>query len=222
MFTPTTTNNHMSWLSSLSLFFLLLLTPQIALSHTPTPAELRLLKRALNKPVVQPNFYDTKLDTALQNLLAPADHTISQWTNNLIPATCKDRVESRKYNGTQLSASDVEVFNVTYDDCDGEGDRPWVFCRHKDAEASQDTLAEMFGRLPVRMRSYLKHLVAVPGVASASTSDSTVVIVGGAVLKITVYGHEIGHILDSHAFEGYQTGFSGMFDSILPFFQHNN
>lgn len=53
-----------------------------------------------------------------------------------------------------LSPYDMQVFNVTYTDCD----EPWVFCRHREPPNSQLDLVRQFGRLPVKMRNYVRHV----------------------------------------------------------------
>lgn len=74
-------------------------------------------------------------------------------------------------------------------------------------------MAEMFGRLPLRMRSYIKHILSVPGAASAYNSDNSILLRGNDASNmspLTLYGHETGHSLDSNAY-GLSTEFSSMF-----------
>jgi hypothetical protein len=192
----------LSWIATLA--------PSV-IAHIPTPDEFRLLKRRLDKPVIQPNFYDTLLDPGMRNVMRNTSYTISIWNNNLIPSDCKDLVEGQNFQGSPLSGADVEVFNVTYTDCD----LPWVMCRHKDSPGDNDMMAQTFGQLPVRMRSYLRHMISIPGQRSAFSTGQNTVLVDTAIDSITIYGHEVGHSLDGHAFAGFPDGFSGKLFSCL-------
>lgn len=64
-----------------------------------------------------------------------------------IPDRCRDVA-----NAHNLSPYDIEVFNVHYTDCNDA----WIMCRHHKAEVSQDQMIEVFGRLPVKMRSWVR------------------------------------------------------------------
>ena len=69
------------------------------------------------------------------------------WLPNGLPQGCKDVATAMKMN-----PKDFKVFNVKYEDCD----QPWVFCRHKDADTSEQSMIEKFGRIPVQMRSFVR------------------------------------------------------------------
>ncbi|KAL7813297.1 hypothetical protein V8C26DRAFT_405466 [Trichoderma gracile] len=147
----------------------------------------------LDKPVIQPNFPGNGLASLGQGLmdhLAPTHSTWDDWGAGWIPQDCKSLVE-----GAGLSASDVIPFNIHYDDCA----QTWTFCRHKDSPLSEITILDIFGRLPVRMRSFVRHLVFIPGAKSAGSNGDNVLMRGD--VDVTVFAHEIGHSLDSHAFD---------------------
>ncbi|ETS03189.1 hypothetical protein M419DRAFT_62371, partial [Trichoderma reesei RUT C-30] len=147
----------------------------------------------LDKPVIQPNFPGNGLASLGQGLmdhLAPTHSTWDDWGAGWIPQDCKSLVE-----GAGLSASDVIPFNIHYDDCA----QTWTFCRHKDSPLSEITILDIFGRLPVRMRSFVRHLVFIPGAKSAGSNGDNVLLRGD--IDVTVFAHEIGHSLDSHAFD---------------------
>ncbi|KAL7917761.1 hypothetical protein ACQKWADRAFT_305971 [Trichoderma austrokoningii] len=146
----------------------------------------------LDKPVIQPNFPSSGPNTIGQGLLdnlKPTHSTSDVWGAGWIPADCKALVEAAK-----LSPFDVIPFNIHYTDCS----QTWTFCRHKDSPLSQIDIIDLFGRIPVRMRDFIRHFVFIPGAASAGSSGDNTLMVGN--VEITVFIHEIGHSLDSHAF----------------------
>lgn len=61
-------------------------------------------------------------------------------------------------NAHGLSPYDIEVFNAHYDDCQDI----WIMCRHHDAEVSQNQMIDVFGRLPVHMRDFVRLTIALP------------------------------------------------------------
>lgn len=156
-------------------------------------AFLPLALATLNKPVIQPNFPGGGLASLGQGLLdnlKPTQSTSDVWGAGWIPADCKSLVQ-----GAGFSPSDVIPFNIHYTDCS----QTWTFCRHKDSPLSQTDIIDLFGRVPVRMRDFIRHYVFVPGNKSAGSSGDNTLMVGD--VDITVFIHEIGHSLDSHAFD---------------------
>ncbi|KAL6790959.1 hypothetical protein J3E68DRAFT_411704 [Trichoderma sp. SZMC 28012] len=147
----------------------------------------------LNKPVITPNFPGNGLASLGQGLmdhLAPTHSTWDDWGAGWIPADCKSMVQ-----GAGFSPNDIIPFNIHYDDCA----QSWTFCRHKNSPLSEIQILDIFGRLPVRMRQFVRHLVFVPGNKSAGSNGDNVLMVGD--VDVTVFAHEIGHSLDSHAFD---------------------
>ncbi|KAI9770837.1 MAG: hypothetical protein M1839_003032 [Geoglossum umbratile] len=155
----------------------------LTLLHSPVLADL-------GKPVINPPIEFSKIDQGLLTYLKPAPSTVDVWGPGWIPQDCKTNTESSGFK-----AIDIEVFNVHYADCCD----PWIMCRHKESPMSKTDLIDLFGRLPVRMRSYLRHLIALPGVKSASSSGDNTVFFGPANV-ISIFAHEVGHSLDSHAY----------------------
>jgi hypothetical protein len=154
----------------------------------------------LDKPVINPQFYDS-IDPKLQDVLKAPSYQINQYQDgSYIPTDCKNMAAQET---PALSAADIEAFDVKYDDCSDA----WTLCRHKDAPNSQKDMAEHFGKLPVRMRSYIRHIISVPGTASAYNSANNILIRAGPS-PMTIYGHETGHSLDADAFANYPNGFS--------------
>lgn len=155
----------------------------------------------LDKPVIQPNFPGGGLGSLGQGLLdhlAPTMSTWDHWGAGWIPQDCKTLAE-----GSGFSAQDITTFNIHYQDC---GD-VWIFCRHKDSPIGEVHAIDLFGRLPVRMRSFIRHIILLPGTPSAGSIDDNIQMNGD--VDITVFVHEVGHSLDSHAFNpGYGVPFS--------------
>jgi hypothetical protein len=58
-------------------------------------------------------------------------------------------------NDNGFSPYDMEVLNVQYTDCG----MAWVLCRHNKAEPSQIQMIDIFGRLPVRMRQWVRWII---------------------------------------------------------------
>ena len=64
---------------------------------------------------------------------------------------------------------------------------------------SQNDMVDLWGRVPVRMRDYVRHLVALPGQRSAGSNGDNIAFNGPANV-ISIFVHETGHSLDSHAY----------------------
>ncbi|KKK12048.1 hypothetical protein P175DRAFT_0521442 [Aspergillus ochraceoroseus IBT 24754] len=139
----------------------------------------------LDKPALTDN-----LDYLWQgniNNLNPTQSTWDQWGSGWIPADCKSIAESQG-----LSPSDFEVYNVHYTDC---GDA-WVFCRHTSSSIDLVSTIDIFGRLPVRTRSWVRHVMTIPGNDWAFNSNGNIAFSGKTAGNIDVAIHESGHSLD--------------------------
>ncbi|KAB8342842.1 hypothetical protein FH972_022440 [Carpinus fangiana] len=156
-------------------------------------AMLRLASGQLtDKPVLQPNIDFGAIDQGLLDNLTPTQSTVDYWDAAYLPQVCKDRAEAAGF-----SANDIYAYNVHYSDC---GDA-WVMCRHNDAPIDETTGIDLFGRLAVAARSYVVHLLFLPGTRSAGSSGDSIQFNGDAN-QITVFMHETGHSLDGHAYMG--------------------
>ena len=102
-----------------------------------------------DKPEISPAFDRGRFETDLRNNLHPTQSTWDYWGEGWIPQGCKDIATSHG-----LNPFDFTIFNVHYTDCS----EPWLFCRHKDAGASEIDMIDMFGRMPVHMRSYIRYV----------------------------------------------------------------
>ncbi|KAJ6788841.1 hypothetical protein PWT90_10527 [Aphanocladium album] len=105
-----------------------------------------------------------------------------------------------------LNPNDFSVFNVDYADCE----TAWVFCKHKDSAADENNMLEMFGRAPVGMRQFVRHLVGLPSYVSQWSAQTTP---DGDIRFLThidmpILLHEMSHSMDWHALSGYGDTFS--------------
>lgn len=160
----------------------------VALSAAASAASLASLASAqLDKPVIDPEFPSGGLDQGLNDHLRAPGSSWDAWEEGWIPEDCKNMIE-----GTEFSVQDITPFNIHYDDCED----PWVFCRHKDSPLSEDYIVDAFGKMPVRFRSFVRHMLFVPGTESAGSSGDNVRMNGD--LPITVFIHETAHSFDGH------------------------
>lgn len=116
--------------------------------------------------------------------------TYKPWSAGWIPKDCKDEAES-----AGQSAQDITTYDVQYDDCN----TAWVMCYHKNSGRSFDEIVALFGRIPVRARSFVRHVLTLPDTAAhAYNAGGNIVMFeteeGG--LGFEVFLHETGHSLD--------------------------
>ncbi|KAL4791404.1 hypothetical protein BDV19DRAFT_370550 [Aspergillus venezuelensis] len=142
----------------------------------------------LEKPALTSNL-DYLLD-GNANSLPAVTHQASLWPSGSIPQDCKDLGE-----GEGHSASDFEVYDVTFDDCAD----PWLFCRHKEVEVDIDTAAETFSKIPVAMRDWVRQVLLLPGGNSAFAINGNVAFIGTTGENVDVMLHETGHGIDGFA-----------------------
>lgn len=106
------------------------------------------------KPAIEPKMDGTKVTKGLESTLKTAQYKIEPWKDGgYIAEDCARIAKERGF-----SPKDFGVFYVKYGDC-GE---PWVFCRHKSSKASDKDLADSFGKMPVRSRSFVRYVSPVP------------------------------------------------------------
>ncbi|KAH8692279.1 putative conidiation-specific protein [Talaromyces proteolyticus] len=146
---------------------------------------LLALAQTLDKPALTPDL-DYLEQGAIDNL-APTQSTNDQWGSGWIPSDCKDIANNEGKN-----PDDFEIYNVHYDDCDDA----WVFCRHKDTPTDLITTIDIFGRLPVAMRSWVRHVLTIPGDNYAYNSNGNIAFFGTTSGIMDVAIHETGHSLD--------------------------
>lgn len=119
--------------------------------------------------------------------------TMKNWTEgsatlqDAIPRACFDAVQSEG-----LKPEDVEVFTTTYDDCDLE----WELCRHKDANMTLSTLGNVHGKIPVKARGLVPHLLLVPGTEHLYRTDE--ILVMGGRPNFSALMHQVGRAIDEN------------------------
>ncbi|KAF9701408.1 hypothetical protein EKO04_001159 [Ascochyta lentis] len=127
-------------------FFILVTAAAFALGSDT----LHILSDSI-KPTVDPPA--TELDEGLKLGLFTSPHHIVDWMDGRINFACKDRFQYEIYD-----VQDIEMFDVKYDDCH----QPWVMCRHTNAPHTADSIAEAVSMIPVSMRQYIRHVIALP------------------------------------------------------------
>ncbi|KZW01044.1 hypothetical protein EXIGLDRAFT_638638 [Exidia glandulosa HHB12029] len=151
---------------------------------------------SLGKPVLFKDGIDAHVGASFWANLKPAKVTSDQWSWGWIPQTCRNNA---KDNG--VSPYDMEVFNVRYADCA----MAWVFCRHHRADLSQAEMIDLFGRLPVHERQWVRHVMAfpgnTPGIISAYASNGDIAMQGDTASPM-FFQHETTHVLDFYRNNG--------------------
>ncbi|KAL2868793.1 uncharacterized protein BJX67DRAFT_349204 [Aspergillus lucknowensis] len=142
----------------------------------------------LDKPALTSNL-DYLLEGNTDNLPS-VGHSVASWEAGWIPQDCKDLGE-----GEDLAATDFEVYEVTYDDCAD----PWLVCRHKEAPNDISAIAETFGRVPVKIRDWVRQILVLPGANSAFATNGNLAFFGTTDENVDVVIHESGHNLDGFA-----------------------
>ncbi|KAL8730865.1 MAG: hypothetical protein Q9166_003792 [cf. Caloplaca sp. 2 TL-2023] len=146
----------------------------------------------LNKPPLRDNL--DYLQPALMDNFPSVHSTWDEWGDGWIPKYCLDEI-SNADNGYNLD--DITTYNIHYEDC-GTG---WVVCVHKDSPMPIDVLADLFGRVPVHARQWIKHVVSLPDDGgSAYMSDNSIVMQQINEHGFEVFLHETGHSLDASAY----------------------
>ncbi|TGZ77050.1 hypothetical protein EX30DRAFT_366959 [Ascodesmis nigricans] len=114
-----------------------------------------------------------------------------------IPYSCYGTAlsrENKELPAINCAISSLEVFEVTYPDCE----RSWKMCRCSDADLSREDMMELFGMLSPNLRAQVRNLMAFKTSKSAHayTSNEDVVVFGD-LRHWTVITHEAAHVLDS-------------------------
>jgi hypothetical protein len=107
---------------------------QLNLLAVALTAALAPLVSAQKKAVINPSLDMDKFETPFKTAWPVTAHTIQQWPAGHTTAKCKDWAIAHN-----LTVTDFELFEVTYDDCSV----PWIMCRHKEAPPSQEEMADV-------------------------------------------------------------------------------
>ncbi|KAL9599104.1 MAG: hypothetical protein Q9219_004062 [cf. Caloplaca sp. 3 TL-2023] len=148
----------------------------------------------LDKPYIVDN-----LDYLQPGLLAnfpPTGNHYDVWEPGWIPKDCRDITIEAGFN-----PADITTYNIHYDDCN----MAWVVCFHRDSPSSLDDMIDLFGRVPVGARQFVRHVIALPdtfGHAFNSEGNLAMFNIQGGTLS--VYLHETGHSLD--LYQAYNQG----------------
>ncbi|KAF2734739.1 hypothetical protein EJ04DRAFT_523440 [Polyplosphaeria fusca] len=157
------------------------------------PSSLLFPKDAssLDKPVLSPPVPDLSKD--LLNNLRDLLNSDSIWQPSLTNQDCKDWFQKEGFK-----LEDIETYNATYGDCEV----PWTMCRHKSAPYGMKTTSIIWGRVPVRLRSYIRHVIALPakinGLPEAINDNDNVVITGNA--RFSQILAAVGKSVDKYGF----------------------
>jgi len=144
----------------------------------------------LGKPTLWGSGISSLIDPSLWANTQSPPVTWADWIAfELMPQRCYQEAEN-----LGLNPGDFLAFAVTYNDCG----TPWNFCWHTSASISQSSMVDLFGRLPVRERQWIQHVMAVPGGGSAYNS-AAVIVFQGPVGVPSVFQHETTHSLDAYA-----------------------
>ncbi|KAK3681577.1 hypothetical protein B0T22DRAFT_433826 [Podospora appendiculata] len=170
------------------------LSSVIALSvprNLPTAFWERRHDKALEKRAISPPFPEDAQDKDLQQELKSQDATFNEWEPGWVPRACVEEATNGKF-----SASELEVRDVFYDDCEAA----WTVCRHRNATESWETIILTLSQVPVGMRQYASNIVILaefgePGVA-AYARGSVLTFYPTVFTSLGVIMHEFSHILD--------------------------
>ena len=113
-------------------------------------AVMALAQSSPDKPALDPMYDWEKMESDFYTVLPAPSATKSYWPQGQVN-------EALLYVANQhgLNPSDFYCFDVQYTDCD----KPWAFCRHNNAIATEDQLIQIFGLTPVGMRSYIRYVL---------------------------------------------------------------
>ncbi|KAK8069973.1 hypothetical protein PG994_006589 [Apiospora phragmitis] len=140
----------------------------------------------LTKPAVRSSF--NGFEPLLAANLPERQYNISVWASGWIPSDCNGYASDHN-----VSAADFIIYQVQYSDCSD----PWILCYHKDSETSIQNIAKQFGRIPIQMREWVKHVVTIPDTMGWAYMDkgNTVYMRPSDAMQTTMV-HETAHAVD--------------------------
>ncbi|KAI1408250.1 hypothetical protein F5Y13DRAFT_194531 [Hypoxylon sp. FL1857] len=142
--------------------------------------------------IVPPVDFQGAIEKGLQEHLPSTPWHITQWNQSMLPLGCQ-RV-AHQYN---TSVTQLEIFEVKYDDCS----QPWVMCRHVDAKVDANTMAQTFGKIPLGMREYVKNLEVLKSeklTAAYAASYNDTIAVADDPFYLYAMAQEMMHSIDWH------------------------
>ncbi|CAG9982261.1 unnamed protein product [Clonostachys byssicola] len=134
-------------------------------------------------PVITPQFNSpSTVWNDLSDALPVVPSTIEPFESGYSFASCGA--------GTGDGVEEYDAYNIFYDDCP----EPWQVCLHKDNGISLDSVAEMFGKVPVGFRQYVRDLTV--GNNSVAFWKNTSLVMSPNFWRIYVMIHESTHAVD--------------------------
>ncbi|CAJ2505106.1 Uu.00g125000.m01.CDS01 [Anthostomella pinea] len=122
---------------------------------------------ALSKPALGPSLDRLSIAAKLESELTATKtvaNSSSTWSSSTIPEAFQTEAANYGFNG-----DDMEAFDVQLEDCSEK----WTFCRHQQASIQKHKIIELFSKLPLGMRNYVKHLVIIPGLLDGKWAGMT-------------------------------------------------
>ncbi|KAI1408249.1 hypothetical protein F5Y13DRAFT_112537 [Hypoxylon sp. FL1857] len=144
-------------------------------------------------PAISPPYdFNGAIEPGLQEYLNPTSNLLVPLPGGMMPEYCMNEAQENGYGPT-----DIEAFEVYYEDCRV----PWTMCRLKDSKIDACTMAEYFGKMPLGMREFNRHIVMLKpgdlnGAAAASCGDN--IEISEDSWRLYILAHEMSHSLDSH------------------------
>lgn len=144
----------------------------------------------LTKPALRGGMDD--FQPGLKKYLTTKQATVTEKPGKIAEG-CVERIKEEK-----LDIMDVDTYEVKYEDCD----QPWYICVHKDAKNQTiDQAVENFGKVPVRMRQWVKDVTIVDDKATNAYALGNRIVMKGAP-NVATYIHEVTHCVDGgHGFK---------------------
>ncbi|KAF2011903.1 hypothetical protein BU24DRAFT_485210 [Aaosphaeria arxii CBS 175.79] len=137
---------------------------------SPVVANVRNANR-LDKPVLSPQLPD--LSKGLEANLNFAYGEIARWVTHGYEGNPRTNEVCQSYwKNNHLAWEDLWHFNATYRDCLAMS---WNGCFHSKAELDPEDIFQIWGMIPVQMRSYTRHLIVLPAEAENHSSKSSAV-----------------------------------------------
>ncbi|KAI1092972.1 hypothetical protein F5B19DRAFT_180271 [Rostrohypoxylon terebratum] len=144
-------------------------------------------------PAIKPPFdFNGLIEQGLMDNLHPTPSQIKFMADGKFPTDCMSHAKEKNHGPDEF-----EVFEVYYEDCH----IPWVMCRLKDTKINATTAADMFGRMPLGMREFIKNVIIfkpedLPGAAAWDAAD--VIAISDESFKLYILAHEMSHSIDAH------------------------
>lgn len=180
----------------------LALAPAIHAHTLPLMHGMSLIARdGLGKTALLPNFDALTEDPS--RIPPIVKGTAKKWDAGRYPKNCYDKAREAISDSDarpKCQLRDLEIYDVTYEDCPADQREPWVVCRCVNAELSLQEVIDGMGTVPPGARSNVLHIVTMNGFGGGGGySDGNSIFCGGAPSK-TWFSHESMHCNDRDGF----------------------